>query len=136
VFDIGFLDAEPEAQEEGWLALRGRLVLGAYEEEFLAALEPWGRAEYERHWIEAARRIIDGQHDHTGFFTSAFQFFWVMWREGEDLLVHEKLLVEQTLLAPFDPQDPYRQVVRTNRPAQMAAAFPSGESEWLICRVF
>jgi hypothetical protein len=110
VFDITFLNGPPERQEEGWDALRGRIVLGEFEEEFLAALGPWGRSAYERHWIEAASRVVDLGHDRTGFFTSAFQFFWIMWRRGDDLLVHEKLLIQQTLLEPFDPADPYRQI--------------------------
>jgi len=67
------------------------------------------RADYERHWIEAARRLLVGA-DRTGFFSSAFQFWWTMWRKGQDLFVHEQLIIEATLLEPFDPSDPYRQI--------------------------
>ena len=45
MFDIALLDVEAEIQEEGWLALRGRIVLGDFEEEFLAALEAWSRPQ-------------------------------------------------------------------------------------------
>jgi len=33
-----------------------------------------------------------------------------MWREGEMVYAHEQLLVEDTLITPFDPADPYRQI--------------------------
>jgi len=110
VFDIYFLDAEPEEQEEGWLALRGCSVLGEFQEEFLAALGPWTREQYQRHWIQAARRLVEGPYDRTGFFTSAFQFWWTMWREGEDVFVQQQLLISETLREPFNPDDPYRQL--------------------------
>ena len=110
MFDIAFLDAEPEVQEEGWLALRGRIVFGDFEEEFLAPLDPWSRPQYERQWIEAARRIVSGEFGSTAFVSSAFQFIWTMWLAGEEVLVQEKLLMKDTLIAPFDPSDPYRQI--------------------------
>ena len=112
MFDIEFCADEPERQDEGadaWFALRGRTTLGNHREEFLAALDPWSRADYERHWIEAARRLLGGA-DRTGFFTSAFRFWWVMWREGNTLFVHEQLMVPETLIAPFDLANAYRQI--------------------------
>ena len=112
VFDIEFITDEPQHLDEGedaWVALRGRTTLGDYQEEFLASLGHWSRADYQRQWIEAAQRLLAGA-DRTGFFTSAFQFWWVMWHEREAVYVHEQLLVEETLMAPFDPADPYRQI--------------------------
>ena len=112
MFDIEFIADEPEHVDEGehaWVALRGRTTLGDYQEEFLAPLGTWSRAEYQRQWIEAARRLLVGA-DRTGFFTSAWQFWWVMWRDGQAVYVHEQLMVEDTLIAPFDPADPYRQI--------------------------
>jgi len=117
VFDLCFLgldpepqDGDPECGEPDWHALRGRIVLGEFEEEFLAALGPWTQRHYERQWMQAARRVVEQGHNHTGFFTSAFQFFWTAWLEGEILIFQQKLLLEDTLLAPFDPADPYPQV--------------------------
>ena len=112
MFDIEFIADEPEHLDEGedaWVALRGRTTLGDYQEEFYASIGYWSRADYERHWIEAARRFLDGA-DRTGFYTSAFQFWWVMWREGEAIYVREMLMVEDTLIAPLNPEDPYRQI--------------------------
>jgi len=111
VFDIEFIADEPEYLDEGedaWVALRGRTTLGDYQEEFVASLGNWSRADYQRQWIEAARRLLGGT-DRTGFFTSAFQFWWVMWREGDAVYVHEQLLVGDTL-GSFDPADPYHQI--------------------------
>jgi hypothetical protein len=109
VFDISFIDTEPEPQEDGWLALRGRTTLGSHREEFLASLGEWSRAQYERHWSDAARRIVS-ESDRTLFFTSAFQFCWTMWRQSEDVFVQERLLIPATWLEPFDPSDPWRQI--------------------------
>jgi hypothetical protein len=114
VFDIEFIGNEPEHLDEGedaWVALRGRTTLGDYQEEFLASLGHWSPADYQRQWIEAARRLLGGA-DRTGFFTSAFQFWWVMWRDGEMVYAREQLLVEDTLIAPFDATDLYRQIGR------------------------
>jgi hypothetical protein len=108
--DITFLDAELEVQEDGWLALRGQIVLGDFAEEFLASLGPWSRPQYERQWIEAAQRIVTGRFEYTAFVSSAFQFIWAMWLIGDEVLVQEKLLMTDTLISPFDPSDPYRQV--------------------------
>ena len=33
-----------------------------------------------------------------------------MWVVGEEVLVQEKLLMTDTLIEPFDPTDPYRQI--------------------------
>jgi hypothetical protein len=109
VFDISFITTEPEPQEDGWLALRGRTTLGPHREEFLAALGTWSREEYERHWTDAAQRLVSGS-DRTLFFTSAFQYCWTMWRVSEDVFVQERLLIPATWLEPFDPADPWRQI--------------------------
>jgi hypothetical protein len=71
---------------------------------------PVGSPQYEQQWIEAAQRIVSGRFDHTAFISSAFQFIWTMWLIGDQVLVQEKLLMTDTLIAPFDPSDPYRQV--------------------------
>jgi hypothetical protein len=109
MFDIAFLDRGPERQEDGWYALRGRIVLGEFSEEFLAPLDHWSAADYQLHWVEAARRLVHGGYDRTGFLTS-FQFLWMMWRDGDDVRVQEKMLIDETLLAPFDPKNPYLQI--------------------------
>jgi hypothetical protein len=92
VFDIKFTSGEAELQDEGWYGLWGRITLDDYAEDFLASVGPWQRGDYERQWIEAARRLLSGV-GRAGFFTDAFRFWWTTWREGERVYVHEELLV-------------------------------------------
>jgi hypothetical protein len=101
MFDITFVKDEAEAQPDGWDGLWGRTVLGSCAEDFLAPLGPWQRADYERQWIEAARRLL-GPPARAGFFTAAFRFWWVMWREGEEVIVHEELLTPERLTGLTD----------------------------------
>jgi hypothetical protein len=106
VFNIEFTHDKPEIQEEGWLGLSGQTTLGDHVESFLAPIGLWARADYERHWLEAARRLLDG-HVRTGFFTSLYQFWWTMWREGERVFVHEELLTRERYGGPTDGTVPY-----------------------------
>jgi hypothetical protein len=101
VFDIDFTREEAELQEEGWYGLWGRITLADHTEDFLAPLGPWQRRDYERQWIEAARRLL-GNGDRTAFFTDAFRFWWTMWREGERVYVHEEFLVGGRLTGVTD----------------------------------
>jgi hypothetical protein len=96
MFDIAFVSDVPEQQPDGWAGLRGRTQLGACAEDFLAPLDPWQRADYERQWLEAARRVL-GPAARAAFFTAAFRFWWVMWREREEVIVHEELLTPERL---------------------------------------
>ena len=66
-------------------------MLGGHSEEFVALLGRWERADYERHWREAAARLVAGA-DRTAFFTSAFEDRWTMWRQGEEIVVQEHFL--------------------------------------------
>jgi CdiI N-terminal domain len=96
MFDIAFTSDAPEQQPDGWVGLWGRTQLGACAEDFLAPLGPWQRADYERQWIEAARRLL-GPASRAAFFTASFRFWWVLWREGEEVIAHEELLLPERL---------------------------------------
>jgi hypothetical protein len=106
VFDIEFATGEPEAQEEGWSALWGHITLGDYSEQFLASLELWDRSGYQRHWIAAAQRLLEGERT-TGFVTSAFQFRWNMWRQGQTVVAQEQLMWTVTTKEVLDPHETY-----------------------------
>ena len=101
MFDIEFIADEPEMQEDGWYGLWGRTTMGDFSERFLAPLSIWSREDYERQWVAGARRLLADEH-RTAFFTSAFQFWWVMWREGADVFVHQQFLVPE-LVAELGP---------------------------------
>ncbi len=96
MFDIAFVSDEAEQQPEGWPGLWGRTQLGSWEERFLAPLDVWQRHDYERQWIEAAQRLLDPAA-RAAFFTVAFRRWWVMWREGEKVIVHEQLFTPERL---------------------------------------
>ncbi len=130
MFDITFLSDTPERQPEGWEGLWGRTQLGADAEDFLAPLGPWQRADYERQWIEAARRLL-GPHQ-AAFFTAAFRFWWGMWREGEEVVAHEEFLIPERLAGLTDWQAAPYQLIRNRR-----AFSKDGEpiSEWRFAAV-
>ncbi|HKS04885.1 MAG TPA: hypothetical protein VJR92_01110 [Gemmatimonadaceae bacterium] len=117
MFDIAFESDTPELQdagEEEWLALTGRIVIGDHAERFLAPVAFWSKNDYERHWLHAARRLLT-RADRTAFFTSTFQFWWVMWRVNDVVFVQEQMLLADELPQPFAPNDPYRHIRdRTN----------------------
>ena len=91
MFDIRFVDAPPEPLEEVGFGLWGEVTLGEYRERFLAPLVVWSRERYEQQWREAAVRFLEGA-ERTAFFTVAWQFWWTMAREGQDVLVQEELI--------------------------------------------
>jgi hypothetical protein len=104
LFDIAFTSDTLERQDEGeagWDGLRGRTTLGAYAEGFVAPVGTWTRTDYERQWVEAARRLL-GPAARAAFFTAAFRFWWVMWREGEVIFVHEEFLTPERLAGVAD----------------------------------
>jgi hypothetical protein len=106
VFDIAFIGDTPELQEDDWHGLWARTTLGAYEERFLAPVDHFPRAAYERQWLEAAERLL-GASDRTGFFTSFYQFWWAMWREGETVYVQQELIIPERYPGPTDGRAPY-----------------------------
>lgn len=113
MFDITFIQSKTESLREflgpGAVGLRGRIVLGGYSEEFVALIGPWKRADYERHWRQAASRLVAGA-DRTAFFTSAFEFRWTMWRQGDRVIAQEHFLSVPGFPEPFDPDDLYAHI--------------------------
>lgn len=124
-FDIRFIRDHDESLEEflgpGARGLRGRITLDDYAEEFVALLGPWTRADYERHWMEAARRMVEGA-DRTAFFVSAFEDRWTMWREGDVVYAQEHFPDREGFPEPFDSADLYAHIQDR----------PSGVSEWTL----
>lgn len=113
LFHIGFIRDEPESLSEflgpGAVGLRGEIRLGDHTEEFVALLGVWGREEYESHWRDAAARLVYGA-DRTAFFSSAFEFRWTMWRQGDTVVVQEHFLEVEGFPEPFDPRDLYAHI--------------------------
>lgn len=97
MFDIHFVSSVPEQQEEGWDALRGEIRLGDYHEDFLAPLGPWAPTDYERQRREAAARLLAGRP--AAFWTVPWQFWWVLWPESGEAIVHEELVLAERIEA-------------------------------------
>jgi hypothetical protein len=129
LFDIAFITDTSEPQNDGGMnRLRGRTTLGAYTEEFLAPFGHWKRADYERQWVEAARRVL-GPAGRAAFFTAAFRFWWAMWREGDVIFVHEELLTPERMAGVVDDGSvPYHLI--ENRRTHDEDGMPI--SEWQI----
>jgi len=97
MFDIRLVSRTPERQEEGWDAVWGEIRLGEFRERFRAPLDPWTPADYERQWRAAAERLLGGQP--SAFWTIPWQFWWVMWPEGDEAVMHEELLLPDRIKA-------------------------------------
>ena len=97
MFDIRFVSRTPEPQEEGWDAVWGEIRLGNYAEGFRSPLGPWAPADYEHQWREAAARLLAGRP--AAFWTVPWQFWWVMWPEGGEAVVHEEILLADRVAA-------------------------------------
>jgi hypothetical protein len=115
-------------------AIRGRITLGDFWEEFTAPLVYWSQDDYRRQWSEAADSNVRGC-ERTCFVQAMRKspgdgpiFLWTAYRSGDIVYVQQKLLVEQTLKAEFDPVDPYAQV--DERMIISEVGWPI--SEWVI----
>ena len=127
MFDIAFIDDTPEYREAGRHGLWGRVTCGAFQERFVAPVECWTRADYERQWLEAARRLLGGA-DRTGFFTEPYRFWWTVWREGERVFVHQEYLVPGRYAGPYDGRTPYEIIGERQTPSEDGGRI----SEWEV----
>jgi hypothetical protein len=66
----------------------------------------WERHDYERQWLEAARRLVVGS-SRTGFFTDAFRFWWTAYRDGEHVYVQEMFIGTERYQPEFGAPVPY-----------------------------
>jgi len=102
MFDIAFLLDEPlHHAEAGTPGAWGRTCLGLdFEEHFIAPLDRWTRADDERQWVEAGRRLMDGG-ERTAFVLEAGWLWWTAWRDAERVIVQQRLLVEDRMASAW-----------------------------------
>ena len=98
------------------LAIRGRITLGDFSEEFVAPLVFWTVDDYRKQWREAAERILDG-HDRSCFVGSMREslsdgavFLWTAYRLADNVFFQHKLLLLETVKGKFQTLNPYAQV--------------------------
>jgi len=131
MFDIAFIDDEPPyLDEEGWTGLGANIKLGDFSERFVAPIGLWQRVDYERQWIDGARRLIEGKRE-SAFVAEAGRLWWTAWRVGQQVLVQQRLLVDDSMARAWaaDLQDlPYNLV------GQRDTVSNDGEplSEWKV----
>ena len=93
VFDISLDPADPVPyDEDGWLGLPGRTVLGEFTESFIAPLGWWSRLDYERQWLEAAARLLATSAS-TAFVLEPARLWWTAWAIGDQVMVRQQLIV-------------------------------------------
>jgi hypothetical protein len=109
VFDIELIGG-PEGEGErlfNW----GRITLGHFREEFQAPLYDWASGDYAAHWLESARRLMAGAPvavflTHMERPDAAYHLGWPAWREGDQVVVQERLFLREHLNGAFDPEYP------------------------------
>ncbi len=114
-FSIRFLSEDEELTdfEPGRV---GVITLDGFEERFVAPTTFWQARDYERQWNEGLRRIISG-NEKSCLITALrdpratkMLFWWPLYREGSDVVVHNNILLLDQLEQPFDARDPYSSI--------------------------
>lgn len=109
MFDITLL-GRPEGKGDR-LFIWGRLTAGRFQEEFQAPLYDWAPGDYAAHWLESARRLVQGAPvavflTHMVRQDAAYHLGWPAWREGERIYLQERLFERERLNGGFDPEYP------------------------------
>jgi CdiI N-terminal domain len=113
MFYIGFVSGA-RVSEEGWPHAEGELTLGDYSERFEASLTHWRMADYEAHWRRAVARLASGAARSALIVSyggaDGITDMWPMWREGAQVILHERLVLPSEGHAPVDPEHPEAEV--------------------------
>jgi hypothetical protein len=134
-FSIRFLpESFQEIEHDPIMEAIGEIVLGEFSELFLASLSFWTKAQYEAHWREALNRIVQNVSP-SGLITTMYDpvvanfiFWWPMYRQGSDVIVHNQMLLLMEIEERLDPNNPYSLIPEYYRVSE------DGEkvSEWRI----
>ena len=89
----------------------GRITLGAFQEEFQCPLFDWAPGDYAAHWLEAGARLVAGAPvavflTHMMRPDADYHMGWPAWREGDLVVVQERLFLREQLNGDFDPANP------------------------------
>jgi|SRR5579885_106402 hypothetical protein len=134
MFSIGFIDAplEHPFDDPSIPAAPGRLVLGKSEEEFLADLSLWGKADYESHWTRELKALLAG-NSKVALIVSYYDpkaasnmEIWRVYRDGEWAHFQNQLLWCSSLPDDFEVSEISRYIGERSLTAE------SGDriSEW------
>jgi CdiI N-terminal domain len=111
-FSIGFTGFD----EDDPLVALGELRLGEVHEYFQSVLGFWELGDYTKSWATGLRRILAGASisclatSVTDPATANFVETWPLYREGDDVYVHNKFLFLDQLTREFDPKAPWESI--------------------------
>ena len=113
MFNIYLTEDRVPETDPGVKAVYGRIQIGRDYETFTASLIRWTAGDYERHWIAALRRLINGG-DGSALITSyidpvaeGFLIWWPLYRSGDAIFVQNQMLFFDSLIQPFDVEHPW-----------------------------
>ena len=113
MFDIYLTGDTVPKTDSGVKAVYGRIQIGGDHETFTSSLMRWTRANYERHWIAALRRLTNGG-DRSALITSyidpvadGFLIWWPLYRSGDVIYVQNQMLFFDRLTESFEAGRPW-----------------------------
>src|SRR5687768_9816250 len=101
MFDIYLTEEAAPWLDPGVRAVQGSIRIENYVETIIASLMSWSPKEYERHWLTAVQRVVDGG-DRSALITSYVEpthdpdpddylVWWPLFREGETVYVQNQM---------------------------------------------
>jgi hypothetical protein len=94
----------------------GEITLNEFIETFETDLTFWGAERYESQWREGIDRLLQGVSRScliTSLVDSSYQVFgqwWKLYRDGEQVVVQNQLLLSSCFGKDFNPNDPYSSI--------------------------
>ena len=112
----------------------GEVALDDFVERFEASLIFWDTDRYESQWRQGIDRLLDGAPKScliTSILEPKYEHFrtwWVLYRDGQQVLVQNQLLLLDVFGSGFDPDQPYASI----RDRVSLSAEGERISEWSI----
>ncbi len=127
-FSISIIDAKDEYG-------MGRILLGGFSEEFELSFQFWKAFDYQKHWSESIRRVVDDELDSclitsiTDPATANFFFWWPIYRiSNEKIAVQNQIFFLDECHHAFDITNPYLHI----RPRRTTSDEGCKISEWQV----
>lgn len=113
MFNLRFISNKEFSFKRNEKVALGEISLGDFAENFESSLSFWRIEDYEKQWIEAAKRIFE--FDQTAFITdldnpklSNFITWWKAWKIEERIFVQNQLLFLNKISRSLDLNNPYK----------------------------
>ena len=113
MFSLKFIFNKKFSPVRNEMVALGEITLENFAEKFESSLSFWTISDYEKQWIEAAKRIL--KFDQTAFITdldnpktSKFLTWWKAWKIEEKIFMQNQLLFLNQLSNSFDIKNPYK----------------------------